>query len=48
MKLNNPKIVAERGESIYGKKYKSAYETEYPAKFVAIDVTTEQAYGFGR
>lgn len=44
MDLSNPKALAERGEKIYQEKYKSAYESQYLGKFVAIDVTTERAY----
>ena len=44
MDLSSPKAVAERGEKIYEEKYKAAYETEHPGKFLAIDVTTEKAY----
>jgi hypothetical protein len=42
--LSNPKEIAERGEKIYDEKYKSRFEQEHPRKFVAIDVTTEEAY----
>ncbi|MGH7771617.1 MAG: hypothetical protein ACREQA_05215 [Candidatus Binatia bacterium] len=44
MDLSNPKALAEHGEKIYQEKYKSAYESEHPGKFVAIDVTTEKTY----
>ena len=44
MDLSNPKAVAERGEQIYKEKYKNTYESEYPSKFVAIDVMTEKPY----
>lgn len=44
MDLSNPKAVADHGEKIYQEKYKSAYESEHPGQFLAIDVTTEKAY----
>ena len=44
MDLSNPKAVAERGEEIYTQKYKGAFESEHPGKFVAIDVMSEKAY----
>lgn len=44
MDLSNPKALAERGEQIYREKYKDAFESEHPSKFVAIDVTTEKPY----
>ena len=42
--LSNPKEIAEAGEKIYADRYKNQYEREHPAKFVAIDITTEEAY----
>lgn len=42
--LSNPKAIADRGEAIYLKKYKDAYEAEKLGKFVAIDVVSEHAY----
>ncbi len=42
--LSNPKEIAERGEKIYNEKYKVRFEREHPRKFVAVDVTTEEAY----
>lgn len=44
MDLSNPKAIAERGEEIYDKKFRSSYESTYPGQFVAIDVITEEAY----
>jgi|HubBroStandDraft_5_1064220.scaffolds.fasta_scaffold1068615_1 hypothetical protein len=40
----NPKLVAERGEDIYRKKFKAVYEPRYNGQFVAIDVNSEDAY----
>jgi len=42
--LTNPKVVAERGEKFYLERYKEQYERLYTGKFVAIDVTTGDAY----
>lgn len=42
--IKNPKEMAERGERIYEKSYKTAYEQEHWGKFLAIDVTSERAY----
>ncbi len=44
MDFSNPKAIAERGEQIYRDKYKFTYESEHSGKFVAIDVTSEDAY----
>ena len=44
MAISNPKEAAEHGERIYNEKYKAAFEAEHYGKFVAVDVTTEQAY----
>ena len=44
MEISNPRQVAERGEKIYNEKFKSAFEAEHFGKFVAIDITTENAY----
>lgn len=40
----NPKQLAEKGESIYRSKYQKEYENLYPGKYVAIDISTEKAY----
>ncbi len=40
----NPKAIAELGEKIYREKYKETYEREHAGKFVAIDLTTENAF----
>jgi hypothetical protein len=42
--LSHPQAIVERGERIYRDSYKTAFEAEHFGKFVAIDVTTEQAY----
>jgi hypothetical protein len=42
--LSNPKAVAEAGERIYGEMYRQAFEKEHLGKFVAIDVTTNNAF----
>ena len=42
--LSNPRQIAERGEAIYRDRYQQQYERDYPGKFVAIDVQTENAY----
>ena len=44
MEFSSPKEAAERGEKIYSDKYKSAFETEHYGKYVAIDITTEEAH----
>ncbi|HLG14794.1 MAG TPA: hypothetical protein VJH03_09880 [Blastocatellia bacterium] len=44
MDLSHPKAIADRGETIYREKYKTAFEAEHLGKFVAIDVATEHAY----
>jgi hypothetical protein len=41
---SNPKAMAERGEKIYDEKYRSEYEQLYRGKFVAIDITTANAF----
>ena len=43
-KLSNPKVVAELGEKIYQERYREQYERLHAGKFVAIDVTTADAY----
>ena len=42
--LSNPKAVAEAGERIYRDKYRQEYERDHTGKFVAIDVTTSDAF----
>jgi hypothetical protein len=42
--LSNPKAVAEAGERIYKEKYRQQYEQDHRGKFVAIDVTTSDAF----
>ena len=42
--ISSPKALAERAESIYRDKYQEQYEDAYEGKFVAIDVSTEEAY----
>jgi hypothetical protein len=40
----NPKQLAEKGETIYRTKYQQEYERLYIGKYVAIDLSTEKAY----
>ena len=42
--FNNPKLIAEHGERIYSEKFREKFEKDYLGKFVAIDVTTDNAY----
>ena len=40
----NPKLVAERGEEIYRRKFKIDFEDRYKGQFVVVDVNSENAY----
>ena len=40
----NAKQLAEKGEAIYKAKYQQEYEKSYSGKYVAIDLSTEQAF----
>ena len=40
----NPQEAANKGMAIYREKYQQAYEREHPGKFVAIDITTGDAW----
>jgi hypothetical protein len=40
----NPKQLAEKGETIYRNKYQQDYERLHIGKYVAIDLSTEKAY----
>jgi len=40
----NPQEAANKGMAIYREKYQQAYEREHPGKFVAIDITTGEAW----
>jgi len=40
----NPRAVAEKGEEIYRRKYKTDYEAKYLGDFVVVDVVTEDAF----
>jgi hypothetical protein len=42
--LSNPQAVAEEGERIYAEKYRTKFESEFLGKFVAIDITSGDAY----
>ena len=42
--LSSPEAVAQKGEEIYRESYKDKYESEHADEFLAIDVTTGQAY----
>ncbi len=42
--LSDPEAMAKRGEELYREKYKEKYELEHADEFVAIDVTTGEAY----
>jgi len=41
---SNPTKLGEKGNAIYREKYQAEYERLYPGKFVAIDVTSEEAF----
>jgi hypothetical protein len=40
----NPKQLAEKGESIYKNKYQADYERLHAGKYVAIDINSEKAF----
>ena len=40
----NPKVLAERGEEIYRRKFKVDFESRHKGEFVAIDVDGERAF----
>jgi len=42
--LSDPAAVAELGERIYQERYKEQYEEKHHGKFVAIDITSGEAY----
>ena len=42
--LSNPEAIAQRGEELYQEKYKDKYEPGHADEFLAVDVTTGQAY----
>lgn len=42
--LDSPGKIADAGDRIYSDKYKSQLEADQMGHFVAIDVTTEEAY----
>jgi hypothetical protein len=39
-----PRLIAERGEAIYSRRYKDEYERTHRGEFVVIEVTTEGAF----
>ncbi len=41
---DTPHAIAEKGEQIYREKYRADYEQKFPNKFVAIDITTGNAF----
>jgi len=43
-KFTNPRIIAEAGEKIYAEKYRADFEARHMGQFVAIDVSTGQAF----
>lgn len=42
--LSDPNALAARGEQIYNDRYRAEFELVHRGKYVAIDVSTEQAY----
>ena len=44
MDLTNPKEIAEHGDKIYNDKYRAEFEAKHLGKFVAINVSTEEAF----
>jgi len=42
--FSTPTEIAAEGERIYAERYKQDYEIKHPGKFVAVDVTTGEAY----
>lgn len=40
----NPQEIAEAGQKIYDTKFRANYESKHSGYFVAVDVTTEQAF----
>jgi len=40
----NPQEIADAGQKIYDTKFRANYESKYAGQFVAIDVTSEQAF----
>ena len=40
----NPQAIAEKGEAIYREKYQRDYEQRFLGKYVAIDITTGDAW----
>lgn len=43
MPSESPQVLAQKGEDIYNKKFRKEYEEKYQGKFVAIDISTENA-----
>jgi hypothetical protein len=41
---SNPAKIGEKGNAIYQQKYQADYERLHPGKYVAIDVTSEEAF----
>jgi hypothetical protein len=41
---SNPAKIGEKGNAIYRQKYQADYERLHPGKYVAIDVTSEEAF----
>jgi hypothetical protein len=39
-----PQEISDRGDALYAKKFRAEYEKQYPGKFLAIDVTSEQGF----
>lgn len=38
-----PQEIAEKGEALYKNRFQAQYEREQPGRFLAIDITTEEA-----
>jgi len=41
--LNDPKQIAELGESIYARLYRAEYEQKHAGRYAAIDIDNESA-----
>ncbi len=43
-RFSNPKAIAQAGEEIYNRKYRSDFEANQVGKFAAINVKNERCY----
>jgi hypothetical protein len=39
-----PQGIAEKGETLYKSRFKALYEVQHPGKYVAIDISSEEAF----